>query len=64
MTPKALPGVGLPTDALPARVVRRPRRLRRLRGRAAWLLLLGWIALPLLPALGLGLSLVLGVGLF
>lgn len=66
MTPRVLPGVGLLTDALPKVVVRRPPRrpMRVLRRRAGWLLLLGWIVLPLLPVLGLGLSALLGVGLF
>lgn len=66
MTPRVLPGLALSTEALPNAVVRRPagRPLRALRRRAAWLLLIGWVVLPLLPALGLGLSLLLGVGLF
>jgi hypothetical protein len=66
MTPKILPARGLPTDALPDVVVSRPHRrpLRSIRQRAAWLLLLGWVVLPLLPVLGLGLSVLLGVGLF
>jgi hypothetical protein len=65
MTPKALPALGVPTDALPDVVVRSPGRRpwRKLRRQAGWLLLIGWIVLPLLPVFGIGLSVVLGLGL-
>ena len=38
------------------------RRLRRVRRAGSWLLLTGWIVLPLLPVLALGLSKLLGLG--
>jgi hypothetical protein len=65
MTPRDLPALGVLTDALPSEVVQPPRRrkLRVVRRGAGWLLLSGWVVLPLLPALGLGLSVLLGVGL-
>lgn len=37
------------------------RRLRRVRRAGSWLLLTGWIVLPLLPVLALGLSKLLGL---
>ena len=37
------------------------RRLRRVRRAWSWLLLTGWIVLPLMPLLALGLSKVLGL---
>lgn len=65
MTPRGLPALGVLTDALPAEVVRPQGRRpwRAVRRGAGWLLLSGWIVLPLLPALGLGISVLLGVGL-
>jgi ABC-type Fe3+ transport system permease subunit len=39
-------------------------RLKRARKLGGWLLLAGWVVLPLLPVLGLGLTSLLGVGLF
>ena len=46
------------TIALPHGKVRRLRRVRRA---GSWLLLTGWIVLPLLPVLALGLSKLLGL---
>ena len=40
----------------------RVRRLRRTRRASRWLLLAGWIALPLMPLLAIGLSILLGLG--
>ena len=40
----------------------RARRLRAARRASRWLLLAGWIVLPLLPLLGIGLSMLLGLG--
>lgn len=37
------------------------RQLRRVRRAGSWLLLTGWIVLPLLPVLALGLSKLLGL---
>ena len=39
----------------------RVRRLRRTRRVGSWLLLTGWIVLPLMPLLALGLSKLLGL---
>ncbi len=40
------------------------RLLAALRRVGGWLLLSGWVVLALLPVVGLGLSVLLGVGLF
>jgi hypothetical protein len=53
-------------DALTADVAIEPRRvrvrrLRRVRRAWSWLLLTGWIVLPLMPVLALGLSKLLGL---
>ena len=40
----------------------RVRRLRRTRRLGRWFLLAGWIVLPLMPVLALGLSKLLGLG--
>lgn len=66
MTPSALPALGAPARVLSAPVARRRkvRPWRMLRRRTAWLLLVGWVVLPLLPVFGIGLSMMSGVGLF
>jgi len=46
------------------RTVTSRRLVKRARRIAGWMLLTGWIVLPLLPAVGLGLSTLLGLGLF
>lgn len=40
----------------------KPRRLRRVRRAGRWLSLTGWIVLPLMPMLAIGLSKLLGLG--
>ncbi len=47
----------MPVERRPMRV----RRLRRTRRVGSWLLLTGWIVLPLMPLLALGLSKLLGL---
>ncbi len=65
MTPRVLSGVAMPTEALPVAVRRRKWQAgRAVRRRLAWLLLIGWVVLPLLPVFGVVLSMMLGVSLF
>ncbi|GEM_PF-4719716 len=52
----------LSLDATITRPHGKTRRLRRVRRAGSWLLLTGWIVLPLLPVLALGLSKLLGLG--
>lgn len=55
----------MPTEALPVAVRRRKWQPgRAVRRRLAWLLLIGWVVLPLLPVFGVVLSMMLGVSLF
>lgn len=55
-----------PSVSAPAYMaVRRPIRVRRAVRRAVgWVILTGWIVLPLLPILGIALSSASGLGLF
>ena len=59
---EALSAPALVEPAARDRVVLRTARWGR--PLAGWLLLSGWIVLPLLPAIGVLLSTVLGLGLF
>ncbi len=40
----------------------RAKRLRRVRRASSWLLLMGWIVLPLMPIVAIGLSEMAGLG--